>query len=47
MLGGLKDFPNATCWTSEKCLDHFQKTPKWRGFAKGLLHELFQPQKLD
>ncbi|MEC8460099.1 MAG: MBL fold metallo-hydrolase, partial [Bacteroidota bacterium] len=40
-VGGLKDFPNATCWTSEKCLDHFQKTPKWRGFAKGLLHELF------
>jgi glyoxylase-like metal-dependent hydrolase (beta-lactamase superfamily II) len=25
-------------------LDQFQKTPKWRGFAKGLLHELF-PKK--
>jgi glyoxylase-like metal-dependent hydrolase (beta-lactamase superfamily II) len=43
-VGGLIDFPNASCWASEKCLDQFQKTPKWRGFAKGLLHELF-PEK--
>jgi glyoxylase-like metal-dependent hydrolase (beta-lactamase superfamily II) len=43
-VGGLIDFPNANCWASEKCLDQFQKTPKWRGFAKGLLHELF-PEK--
>ena len=43
-VGGLIDFPNANCWASKKCLDQFQKTPKWRGFAKGLLHELF-PEK--
>ena len=43
-VGGLKDFPNANCWASKKCLDQFIKTPKWRGFAKGLLHELF-PEK--
>ena len=40
-VGGLIDFSNSTCWTSEKCIDEFKKTPKWRGFAKGLLHELF------
>lgn len=40
-VGGLLDFPNAQCWTSKKCIEEFIKTPKWRGFSKGLLHDLF------
>ena len=40
-VGGILDFPNAICWSSEECLKEFQTLPKWKGFSKGLLHELF------
>ena len=39
-VGGLRDFPNAQCWTSEDCKEEFATLPVWRGFTKGLLHDL-------
>ncbi len=40
-VGGILDFPNAIYWTSDECLEEFQNLPKWKGFSKGLLHDLF------
>lgn len=40
-VGGLIDFPSAIYWTSEECIREFQSLPKWKGFSKGLLHDLF------
>jgi len=40
-VGGILDFPNAIYWTSDECLKEFQNLPKWKGFSKGLLHDLF------
>ena len=39
-VGGLRDFPHAQCWTSEECMREFATLPRWRGFSKGLLHDL-------
>ena len=39
-VGGLRDFPDAQCWTSAGCKAEFDALPKWRGFSKGLLHDL-------
>jgi glyoxylase-like metal-dependent hydrolase (beta-lactamase superfamily II) len=43
-VGGLRDFETAVCWTSEACISEFETQPKWRAFAKGLLHNLFPPK---
>lgn len=39
-IGGLRDFPDAQCWASAGCKQEFASLPRWRGFAKGLLHDL-------
>ena len=46
-VGGLLDYPSAVCWTAEAWLSEFKTQPKWRGFAKGLLHDLFPPHWAD
>ena len=39
-VGGLRDFLDAQCWASTGCKAEFETLPRWRGFAKGLLHDL-------
>jgi len=39
-IGGLKDFPEATIVTSKKAANHTLNTPRWRGVANGILHDL-------
>jgi glyoxylase-like metal-dependent hydrolase (beta-lactamase superfamily II) len=39
-VGGLKDFPDSTIITSIKAMQHTLNTPRWLGFAKGILHDL-------
>ena len=39
-VGGLLDFPDAQCWASADCKQEFAALPRWRGFTKGLLHDL-------
>ncbi len=40
-VGGLRDFHQAEIWASQAAVQQFQKTPRWRAVAKGLLHGLF------
>ena len=40
-VGGLRDFPGATCWASEECLAQFDRLPNWRSWARGVLKSLF------
>jgi len=40
-VGGLLDFPDAICWTSADCIQEFNSLSTWKGFSKGLLHDLF------
>ncbi|MED5317716.1 MAG: MBL fold metallo-hydrolase, partial [Bacteroidota bacterium] len=40
-VGGLRDFPDATCWASEECLAQFDRLPNWRSWARGVLKSLF------
>ena len=40
-VGGLRDFPKATCWTSNACLVLFDALPQWRSWARGVLKEMF------
>ena len=40
-VGGLRDFPGATCWASEACLAQFDRLPNWRSWARGVLKSLF------
>ena len=40
-VGGLRDFPDATCWASEECLAQFDRLPHWRSWARGVLKSLF------
>lgn len=46
-VGGLRDFPDAQCWTSDGCKTEFQSLPKWRGFSKGILHDLMPEDWLE
>ena len=46
-VGGLRNFAHAQCWTSAACKHEFATLPRWRGFSKGLLHELMPDQWLD
>lgn len=39
-IAGLKDFPNATFYTSQKALEHTLKLPRSLAFAKGVLKGL-------
>lgn len=40
-VGGLRDFPDATCWASEECLQQVDELPDWRSWTRGVLKELF------
>jgi glyoxylase-like metal-dependent hydrolase (beta-lactamase superfamily II) len=40
-VGGLRDFPDATCWASQECLAQFDRLPHWRSWARGVLKPLF------
>ncbi len=46
-VGGLRDFPNAQIITSRRAFEHTLKTPKWRGFTKGILHDLIPDNWTD
>ena len=46
-VGGLRDYAHAQCWTSAACKHEFATLPRWRGFSKGLLHDLMPDQWLD
>lgn len=39
-IGGLKDFPNATIYTSSKAFNHTMKLPSFFAFSKGVLKKL-------
>ena len=39
-VGGLRDFPDATCWAAEECLAQFDRLPNWRSWARGVLKSL-------